>query len=511
MVNRLEFSLAMQLIAYASIAQTPTVLWQTTLGGSVVDQGYGLTTTADGCVAVGLAFSTNGQVVGNHGAGDAWVVRLDDGGEVIWQRCFGGSDYDNASAVAKTPSGGFVCAGVTRSTDGNVSNTNGNYDMWAFQIDENGDLLWENSLGGTQSDWAFGVTTSSDSGVIVVGRTYSADGDVEGFHGDVDAWVVKLDQSGTILWQRALGGSAFDIGQDVIETTDGNILVVGASSSIDGDVLSGQAGGGDAWVVMLNPEGELLWERTLGGSASDGFRAVVESDDGGFVLAGTTQSTEVPGYHAGRDGWVAKIDATGTIIWQLALGGADVDELFDLESDVNGGYVLCGQTKSSDGDLVSNLGDYDGWLLRLSNAGEIDWSTSMGGFVHENLYDIGVTVNGDYIFGGLTNSNDGELASNHGGYDVWLVKLGLLETSIGARAAKTLEVTPNPTSGVVRVRVPTTGEYNLLLSDPLGKVIREWKMNSTSEVLSLEDVRSGIFFLSLQRGGIAHSHRLIIE
>lgn len=513
MLTRLQFTLALLAIGSTLSAQVPTIQWQQTLGGTAVDQGYDIVSFEDGSVAVGLAFSSNGQVVGNHGAGDAWVVRLNNNGDIVWQNCYGGSDYDNASAVSRTHSGGFVCAGVSRSVDGDVTNPHGDYDMWVFGIDSVGELLWQRTLGGSQNDWAFGVAATSDSGAVVVGRTFSADGDVVGFHGDQDAWVVKLNQFGEVLWQRALGGSTFDTGQDIIEISNGNLLVVGASDSSDGDVTSGQAGGGDAWVVLLSPDGELLWETTLGGSSSDGFRSITKSDDSGFVLAGTTQSNDgdVTGYFANKDGWVVKIDDSGSIIWQRAVGGNDVDELLDIQSDWDDGYIVVGQTKSNDGDLMANLGGFDGWILELSDDGQLDWSMNYGGASSENIYGIGLTSIGEYIACGLTNSTDGELASNHGNYDVWVARLSTLSTTIGEGLEQSNELRPNPASDFVQIDIKSAGPCYFVLTNTLGRMITEWRANGPISSLSLTGINPGLYYLSISQEGSTVVRRLIIE
>jgi PKD repeat protein len=173
-------------------------------------------------------------------------------------------------------------------------------------------IAWQRCLGGSDGDRASSIQQTSDGGYIVAGSTLSDDGDVSGNHGDRDAWVVKLDADGKVLWQRCLGGSNLDSASSIQQTSDGGYIVAGETSSDDGDV-SGNHGDRDAWLVKLDADGKIAWQRCLGGSIEDGARSVQQTVDGGYILAGYTESIDgdVSGNHGDRDALVVKLDDGG--------------------------------------------------------------------------------------------------------------------------------------------------------------------------------------------------------
>lgn len=225
--------------------------WHTTFGGTKNDVGYGICRATDNrIVAAGITFSNDGDVSGNHGKGDAWVVKIDEGEGIIWQRCLGGSEYDCAKSIKSTKDGGSVVAGVTCSTDGDVSGIKGNADAWVVKLGIAGEIEWQKCLGGSAYDEAFDILQTPDGGYIVACLTYSSDGDVAGYHGGGDIWVVKLDNIGRLVWQYCLGGNSLDQPARIALSQDNGVVIAGSTLSNDGDV-SGNNGGMDMWVVRL--------------------------------------------------------------------------------------------------------------------------------------------------------------------------------------------------------------------------------------------------------------------
>jgi len=164
----------------------------------------------------GETWSNDGDVSGNHGGSDYWVVKLNSSGDIEWQKCLGGTNSDGGIfndyiySIQQTSDGGFIMACETMSNDGDVSGNHGSYDAWVVKLNSLGDIEWQKCLGGTNRDIANSIQQTSDGGFIVAGYTYSNDGDVSGNHGYCDAWVVKLNSSGDIEWQKCLGGTNWD-------------------------------------------------------------------------------------------------------------------------------------------------------------------------------------------------------------------------------------------------------------------------------------------------------------
>jgi len=173
--------------------QSPGIEWQRALGGSNLDTTYSIQQTSDGgYIVAGYTESNDGDVSGNHGYYDFWVVKLDGNGNIQWQKCLGGSTHDAPFSIQQTSDGGYIVAGCTYSNDGDVSGNHGKDDFWVVKLDSDGNIQWQKALGGSSNDWAHSVQQTSDGGYIVAGDTYSNDGDVSGYHRDGDFWVVKL-------------------------------------------------------------------------------------------------------------------------------------------------------------------------------------------------------------------------------------------------------------------------------------------------------------------------------
>ena len=292
-----------------SYAQAPTIQWQKCLGGTVTDEANSIQQTSDGrFIVAGYTFSNDGDVSGNHGNSDYWVVKLNSSGDILWQRCLGGTDDDYAYSIQQTSDGGFIVAGQTYSNDGDVSGNHGYDDAWVVKLNSSGDIEWQKCLGGTDDDYAYSIQQTSDGGFIVAGQTYSNDGDVSGNHGYDDAWVVKLNSSGDIEWQKCLGGTNDDRAYSIQQTSNGGFIVAGYTYSNDGDV-SGNHGYWDTWVVKLNSSGDIEWQKCLGGTSDDYANSIQQTSDSGFIVVGYTFSNDydVSENHGYDDAWVVKL------------------------------------------------------------------------------------------------------------------------------------------------------------------------------------------------------------
>jgi hypothetical protein len=364
------------------------IQWNNSFGGSGDDKGYDIFQSADGgYVFTGYATSLDGDVTGNHGSTDYWVVKLDDSGVLQWQKSYGGSSADNSYAIIPTLDGGYAVIGLSNTTDGSgdVSFSNGSFDYWFCKIDATGNLQWQTSLGGTTTEQAFGIVQTDDSSYVLCGYSSSPNtGMVTGNHGDNDYWIVKIDKSGTLLWQRSYGGTGSDRGFGISKTSDGGFIVNGVSPSIDGDV-TGNHGGNDYWVLKLDADGLLQWQRSYGGSGDDFGRIAFQLADGNYILGGRTNSIDdgdVKGNHGDYDYWVLKVDATGNIIWKRCFGGSLGEgappslvpfmNVIDLGNDY---FALAGATFSTDGDVIGNVSvdvnDDNYWIVNFRDTAGI--------------------------------------------------------------------------------------------------------------------------------------------
>jgi hypothetical protein len=406
-------------------AQASSIQWQKCLGGGYDDEALSIQQTNDsGFIVAGYTMSNNGNVSGNHGNFDYWVVKLNYLGNIQWQKCLGGTGDDYATSIQQTNDNGFIVAGYTESNNGDVSGNHGGYDCWVVKLDSYGDTLWTKCLGGTEWDYATSIQQTNDSGFIVAGYTKSNDGDVSGNHGDYDYWVVKLGSLGDIQWQKCLGGTNTDFAYSIQQTSDEGFIVAGETYSNNGDV-SVNHGYTDFWVVKLNSLGTIQWQKCLGGSNIDGASSIQQTSDEGFIVAGTTHSNDgdVSGNHGGYDYWIVKLDSYGYIQWQKCLGGTNPDLAYSIQQTSDEGFIVAGYTQSYDCNVFGNHGYYDYWVVKLDSSGDIQWQKCLGGSNIDCASSIQQTSDEGFIVAGTTHSNDGDVSGNHGGYDYWIVKL----------------------------------------------------------------------------------------
>ena len=398
------------------------IIWQRALGGSNVDEARSIQQTSDGgYIVAGYTLSNDEYVVGNHGSYDAWVVKLDSSGNIIWKKILGGSGADMAYSVQQVNDGGYILAGYTDSNDGDVSGNHGGYDAWIIKLDESGNVVWQRTLGGSNSDGAYSIQQTFDGGYIVAGYTSSNDGDVSGTRKGEDFWIVKLSKNGNIVWQNAIEKFGDDEAQSVQQTNDGGYIVVGYTVSSGEDL---HKGGKVYWVIKLDSSGNTLWKKEFGGTNDDIAQSVQQTNDGGYIVAGYTWSNigDVSGNHGGWDYWVIKLDENGNLAWQVPLGGSDYDYAYSVQQTSDGGYIVAGQARSSDKDVSRNHGGYDAWVVKLDKNGNIVWEKAFGGTNYDGAFSVQQASDGNYVMAGYTSSNDGDVPESHGNYDFWIVK-----------------------------------------------------------------------------------------
>lgn len=294
--------------------------WQKTYGGSDAEEARYIQQTSDnGFIVAGLTTSLDGDVVGLHDVGfswsDYWVIKLDSIGSLVWAKALGGYYEDYAYCVKQTQDQGYLIVGASQSVDGDVTGNHGNADYWIVKLDSSGNLKWEKSLGGTGYDEARGITETINKSLLITGYSYSIDVDVVGNHGLSDFWTVKLDSYGNVIWTKTYGGSGYDYADGIEGTVDGGYILVGSSGSSDGDV-SENNGGSDAWMVKLDSLGNLEWEKVIGGTNGDIVHSVNQTTEGGYIIVGETGSNDIDisGNHGFFDVLVIKLDNTGSTV-----------------------------------------------------------------------------------------------------------------------------------------------------------------------------------------------------
>ncbi|MGM0581979.1 MAG: T9SS type A sorting domain-containing protein [Bacteroidota bacterium] len=427
----LKFNLLTGLILFLPIVllAQPTIEWENNYGGSERDYLRSIIQTNDNdYVLAGWSESSDGDVSQNYGKEDYWIVKLNEtNGKIIWENNYGGNQLDHARAIAQTKDDGFIVAGWSLSSDGDIGDNNGISDYWIAKLDAKGAIEKEANFGGSDSEQAMTIIQTDDGGYAIAGRSKSSDGDVGNNTGGglyFDYWVVKLDSNLSVEWENNIGGSKDERLKSFIQTKDGGYAMTGWTESSDKDVKNNK-GGRDFYTVKLNSSGEIQWKKNHGGSEGDYAESIIQTNDGGFAIAGYSCSTDgdVSGNNGDCDYWLLKLDSNGALEWDKNYGGSDNDFAYSIIQTNDGGYAVAGKSESSEGDVSKNNGSYDYWVLKLDESGVIEWEDNFGGSERENLESIIQTDDGGFAIAGYTKSSNGDVSGNNGDYDYWVIKL----------------------------------------------------------------------------------------
>jgi len=371
-----------------SLSNTTTAdYWSNTYGGSQNDNCYALQPTSDGGgVVVGLTESFG------VGYRDVWVLKLDNQGNISWQKRYGGTGLDAAYSILQTSDDGYIVQGYTGSYGA------GDFDILLLKLDSNGNIIWQKAYGGPNFDRGYSIKQTLDSGYVIAGYT-GTDGAAEGSSNDI--LVLKVDSNGNLSWMKTYGGSQGDHAKSITATSDGGSLVTGFTESFG-------AGGRDLFVLKLDGSGNVTWMNTYGTSGNDvSYANGLENEDESYLVAGATNSFGTGDF----DFWLLKLDSTGNIIWQKTYGGIKRDVATALQQTTDGGYILTGQTASF------GVGVYDTLLLKLDSDGTIIWQKNYGGTGDGHAFAVQESTNGAFILAGYENS------SSAGGYDYSVMKV----------------------------------------------------------------------------------------
>lgn len=411
------FTLISLFISQLLLAQTPVVDWAKCYGGSNSDRAYSAIQTSDGGYLVcGYTNSADGDVTQNKGSSDAWLVKTNPDGSILWQKTYGGTNIDIFRSIIVTGSG-YVACGETASDDGDVSANKGMSDFWVVGIGITGNLIWEKTYGGSNNDFAHDIAIS-DSGYFVVGQTFSEDGDVSSYKDNGDGWLIAIDDTGSLLNEKARGGSAEDIYTDVLPVTSGGFLLGGYSFSNDGNVSGLNHGGSDGWLVKVSKSGNFQWTECYGSTGDDGISEITESTSGNYVMSGwLTNETD-------QNSWIFTTDINGVQLSGFDQGGTAVEYGGPLFVNPVNRFISVPSTASTvSGDLTCHIGGDDIWVTENKTDGTIAWQLCLGGTLEDRSTSAILTAEQNYVISGYTNSDNEYVDGNHGSYDWWLVKL----------------------------------------------------------------------------------------
>ncbi|MEZ5017422.1 MAG: T9SS type A sorting domain-containing protein [Flavipsychrobacter sp.] len=513
-------------------AQTaPPIQWKKSFGGTKTDNAWAVDNTLDGgYIVAGGSYSSDNDVVGNHILApyvphDAWVIRLDSNGSVVWKKCYGAYGSEEFKDVIATADGGFFFIGETTSyQSGDVTGifpdtcaTCFNTNIWMVKTNASGTILWEKSIGGAGHDYVRSLVQTPDGGFAFIGYSNSTNGDLTGLKPEEKVWVVKMNDTGKILWQKIYGGSKIESPIDLKNTSDRGFVIASIADSDDGDVNDRQ-GGRDTWVLKLDSIGAMQWNKTYGGSKVDqGGGSIVESVDGGYLFVAHPQSSDgdISGNKGGSDIWMVRLDDTGKILWEKSFGGSGYDGFSKVIQTPDSGFVVAGFTASNDGDVTVNNGPSDWWIVKTNKNGVKNWQLSIGSTFNERPYDIVLAKDGYFITGG-SSGNTGDMLNTgfKGASDYFFVKLkeNFKPTTITkAIGDKAIKVYPSPTSGLVNIELSQGYENaELKVYDMMGKLLQvNIKQQGAVRTVDLSQFASGTYMIQVIYGEQASSYKVL--
>lgn len=433
------------LAGLCGVCAQPAIAWDKTLGGEDYEELNALEVTTDGIIVAGS--SRSNMSLGNP-ADFSWnflVYKLDFNRNVVWQNMYGGDADERLWALILTTDGGMLCGGYSYSgiSGDKTEASRGDMDVWILRLDAAGNKIWDKTFGGPGRDELFSILQMPDGGFMLGCHSYSnAGGDkTEASRGDQDFWLLRIDASGNLLWDKTLGGDSQEQIHDLAWAPDGNILVSGGTLSTpnSGEISPDSARGGkDFWIGKMNPaNGQLIWNHRFGGTGEDFAYALCVSRSGKIYLGGRSGSLpaaptvfnngkESPFYGGDSDYWLLELDGNGNKQREWSFGGAGLDDLYIVHENKRGDLILGGVTDSgiSGNKTVALHGGYDFWMLALDPVGgTVRWQRTLGGSGNDAPTKVAQFPDGSLVFGGHSGSNASfeKTQNSFGGNDFWIV------------------------------------------------------------------------------------------
>ncbi|MEP7317509.1 MAG: T9SS type A sorting domain-containing protein [Panacibacter sp.] len=358
------------------------IQWDKTIGGKLTDELHALIQTADGGYMLGGYSASNisfEKTENSRGGSDYWIVKLGRKGDIEWDKTIGGSGADVLHSIKQTTDGGYILGGYSLSdiSGEKTESSRGGSDYWVVKLNSNGIKQWDKTIGGAGNDQLNAIQQTADGGYILGGYSSSniSGEKTENSYGNNDYWMVKLNNNGIKQWDKTIGGAGNDQLNAMQQTADGGFILGGESdSNVSGEKTENSRGSSDYWIVKLDTQGDIEWDKTIGGNSYDVLHALQQTKDGGYISGGQSASdssgekTEnTIGEWQESDYWVVKLNSNGGIEWDKTIGGNATDILTDIHEIKKNNYLLVGYSGSPvSGDKTQPTRDlWDFWTVNL--------------------------------------------------------------------------------------------------------------------------------------------------
>lgn len=513
-------TLIVLLIITPVIAQD--ILWEKSYGGKYAEYLSDVVPTPDyGFILAGSSLSkkTGTKTDDNRGNLDYWIWKMDEKGDLDWQKTFGGSGSDMLQSIVLTNDGGFILAGISTSEKDfdKKDSIRGLDDFWIIKLNAKGEEEWQKTIGGNGQEKLQSIIKDKDGGYILAGSSAS---DVSGektakCFGNLDYWVLKLDKKGSIIWQKTYGGIYVDELRSIQSTLDGGYVLGGYSNSpISGNKTEDNFGEGDYWVLKINKTGNIEWQKTIGGDKDDQLSVVHQSYDKGYIVGGNSNSgsskSKSLSNQSGTDLWVLKLDEKGEILWQETYNFGKVDVLTSLVENDDHSFLIGGFAQ---GEIVNKpiskkkgiikvdkmkSGTDDFIALKISEKGEKLWDKIVGSDGEDILKKAIETRDGGYLLAGTSKGKvSKDKNSGIGSNDFWVVKLK--DKQKPKEDKKPVEAIPNPATDYTNVIVGydfTKGTATVV--DIAGHVLQQFDIADRTVPIDLKGLPEGIYIVNIR-------------
>lgn len=501
------------------VAQSaPAIEWQKIIGGDDWDALLSLERTADGGYILGGSSESgiSGDKTEESLFEDYWVIKTDSAGNIEWQNAIGGAMGEGLRTAQPLAEGGYILAGDSWSgISGDKSEAcRGETDFWIVKTDSEGEVIWDKTFGGNTYDNLTCFIQTADGGFLAGGCSASplsgdkTEDNAGGGDDFGDYWLIRLDSNANTIWQNTIGGDKHDYLSCLQQTSDGGYIIGGSSESDStGDKTENSEGDNDYWILKLDEAGNIIWQNTIGGNDADYLEAIQQTDDGGFILGGSSASSisgdKTEDSRGDSDYWILKLDAEGNILWQHTYGGSGQDELSAFQQTAEGGLIIGGTSSSGiSGDKTENTFDdaNDMWLLKLSAEGELEWQKTIGDDGRDDCKALQATGDGGCIAAGSNSFYDD-------GYipDYWIVKLSFTADAIEQFDKDDFAaVFPNPASEqfFIELQLPeSVDDVQITLINMLGETVyvseKDFGAGLQREIVQLEDIPPAMYIVQM--------------
>jgi hypothetical protein len=462
------------------------------------------------------------KTIPSNGSWDSWIFKTNASNQIIWEKVIGGPGYESVNDIAVDSDGFIYSFGVNDSiVGGNVSvYTNGSNDYFLTKLTSDGTIVWQKNFGGNGGEEADKIKVIGDTLILLSGQSNSDIGfdKTEPNFGWIDGWVVAIDSSGTLLWEKSLGGSGIEFVSNIEYNPTHNSFVVFLSSDspISGNKTIDTYGNNDIWVVELDLNGAILQQKSFGGSSFEYVQDVILnfSNDGFYVLgwSDSNPSGNKTSINYGNDDvWLFEIDANLNIIQDQSFGGSYIDEGTGLIKTDNGELVIYGASLSgiSGVKTEANYGANDNWILGIDSNLVLKWQKTIGGTNFDNVFSVIETSHNQYKVFSVSESpiSGNKTVGIKGGEDMWIYDLSTTAT-ISSLVDSPISYYPNPVSNMLFFN--NIEEHSkVLVFNQMGQlVIKTEVLNSSIETSSLS---SGIYMIQVDTEFGTFTEKIIKE